>query len=324
MKLFVLILVAISAQFIFAAEPQTQTKPTAKKISPNLETQIWLDRKGFSPGEIDGTMGKNTQKALFSFEEANQLPETTKALNSLREQDIEPIITYTVTADDVNGPYEEKIPNDYMEQATMKSLSYTSELEALGEKFHSSPRLLKKLNPKSDFSTGSEIFVPNVITEKPEEPKKKVQPVSAKKQQTQTSATDVSIIISKEKSQLEVKDADGKTIFFAPITAGSDQYPYPAGSWKVKGVSKNPRFEYDPSLFKDAPEKDTKATLPAGPNSPVGVVWIEITTPHYGIHGTPEPDHIGYSESHGCIRLTNWDATKLAGMVRFGTPVIFE
>jgi lipoprotein-anchoring transpeptidase ErfK/SrfK len=322
MKSFLLILVLITAQFIFAAEPQTQT--TAMKISRNLETQIWLDRKGFSPGEIDGTFGKNTQNALSVFKETNQIAETAKPLDALRESGVEPIITYRVTEDDANGPYEEKIPNDYMEQAKMKSLSYTSELEALGEKFHSSPQVLKRLNPKSNFSAGSEILVPNVIVEKPEEAKKKVQPVSAKKQQTQTSTTSVSVTVSKEKSQLQVKDGDGKTIFFAPITAGSDQYPYPAGTWKVKGVSKNPRFEYDPSLFKDAPEKDTKATLPAGPNSPVGIVWIEITAPHYGIHGTPEPDRIGYSESHGCIRLTNWDAAALAQAVAPGVVAILQ
>jgi lipoprotein-anchoring transpeptidase ErfK/SrfK len=319
MKAFILIFVLVAANFVFAAGPQTQTQASAKKINPNLETQIWLDRKGFSPGEIDGTLGKNTQKALAAYGEENQISGT-MPLDALREEGVEPIITYTITEDDVKGPYADKIPKDYMEQAKMQSLPYASELEALGEKFHCSPQLLKKLNPKSSFSAGSEILVPNVVVEKTEEAQKNVQPVSAKKEQQ----SQVSIFVSKEKSSLEVKDTGGKTIFFAPITAGSDQYPYPAGAWKVKGVSKNPHFEYDPSLFKDAPPKDTKATLPPGPNNPVGVVWIEISAPHYGIHGTPEPDHIGYSESHGCIRLTNWDAAKLASMVRFGTPVIFE
>ena len=121
-----------------------------------------------------------------------------------------------------------------------------------------------------------------------------------------------------------VKDGDGKTIFFAPITAGSDHYPYPVGAWKVKGVAKNPPFHYNPELFKDSKPEHKKAKIPPGPNNPVGVVWIDLTAPHYGLHGTPEPAKIGYSESHGCIRLTNWDVQELASLVNKGTPVIFE
>jgi lipoprotein-anchoring transpeptidase ErfK/SrfK len=314
-KAFILILL-LSCSFASAAE----------QLHPKLEVQIWLDRNNFSPGEIDGTIGKNTQKALAAFQESHQIPGSVtadeKTMQALREEGVEPITTYTITQADVKGPFVEKIPSDFMEQAKLKSLSYTSGMEALSEKFHVSSEILKKLNPNSDFSAGSEIQVPNVLVEKKQSDQKKVQPVAAKKQKTANTTN--TVVLSKDNQQLIVKDGDGNTIFFAPITAGSDQYPYPVGEWKVKGVSKNPAFDYSPEFFKDAKATHTKAKLPPGPNNPVGTVWIDISAPHYGLHGTAEPGKIGYSESHGCIRLTNWDVEKLASLVKVGTPVIFE
>lgn len=316
---------------------KTQTKPqnetseksaSQTKIDSKLEVQIWLDRKSFSPGEIDGTIGKNTEKALAAFQEAHKLPGTAnpsdpKTLQALREEGVEPITSYRITEADVKGPFVEKIPADFMEQAKLKSLGYTSAIEALAEKFHASPEVLKRLNPKSDFSAGSEIQVPNVLeTQKSASASdKKVQPVAGKKP---ANAGGASVVLSKEKQQLVVKDGDGKTIFWAPITAGSDQYPYPQGVWKVKGIAKNPTFHYNPELFKDSKPDHKKAELPPGPNNPVGVVWIDLTVPNYGLHGTPEPGKIGYSESHGCIRLTNWDVQELASLVKVGMPVLFE
>ena len=313
--------------FLFLAIALTafaqQTAPTKKQLDSKLEAQIWLDRIGFSPGEIDGTIGKNTVKALNVFQEAKGIPVTSNTvdkatLDALREEGVQPITTYKITEADAKGPFAEKIPQDYMEMAKLKTLPYTSLLEALSERFHSSPAIMKKLNPKAEFAAGTEIQVPNVLPAKNTEPKK-VQQVSGKKP-----AGTNTIVLSKEKQQLVVKDADGKTIFFAPITAGSDQYPYPLGAWKVKGVAKNPPFEYSPELFKDAKPEHKKATIPPGPNNPVGTVWIDISAPHYGLHGTPEPGKIGYSESHGCIRLTNWDVERLASLVQVGVPVIFE
>lgn len=309
---------------------QTQKASAAQstKLDPKLEIQIWLDRKHFSPGEIDGTIGKNTEKALNAYQEASNLavsnnPTDPKTLEALREQGVEPIVSYKVTDADAKGPFVEKIPQDFMDQAKLKTLGYTSTVEALSEKFHVSPEVLKSLNPKSDFTAGSEIRVPNVLeTQKAvaENKDKKVQPVSGRK----GTDTGNSVVLSKERQDLVVKDGDGNTIFWAPITAGSEQYPYPIGAWKVKGIAKNPPFEYSPELFKDAKPTHKKATLPPGPNNPVGVVWIDLSAPHYGLHGTPEPGKVGYSESHGCIRLTNWDVQKLAGLVKVGTPVIFE
>ena len=132
------------------------------------------------------------------------------------------------------------------------------------------------------------------------------------------------MVVSKKTSALTVYGAQNKIILYAPVTSGSEHDPLPIGNWVVTQVRRNPVFNYNPDLFWDAEPASSKAQIPAGPNSPVGVVWIEISKPHYGIHGAPEPARIGYSESHGCVRLTNWDATRLAGMVKEGTPVVFE
>ncbi len=323
MRNALILILLLCCSFVSAAQ---QTSPSAAKVDPKLEAQIWLDRKDFSPGEIDGTIGKNTEKALAVFQESHKIPGSVnvdeKTLQALREEGVDPIITYKITEADAGGPFVEKIPADFMEQAKLKSLPYTSLMEALSEKFHVSPDILKKLNPNSNFSAGSEIQVPNVLMQKKQTEEKKVKPVAGKKPAPAKNSN--TVVLSKDKQQLMVKDGDGQTIFFAPITAGSDQYPYPLGAWKVNGVSKNPSFSYSPELFKDAKPTHKKAKLPPGPNNPVGTIWIDISAPHYGLHGTPEPGKIGYSESHGCIRLTNWDAEKLAFLVGVGTPVIFE
>ena len=132
-----------------------------------------------------------------------------------------------------------------------------------------------------------------------------------------------SVTVSKSRSVAQAVDGSGRVVFFAPITAGSEKDPLPIGEWKVKGVAKDPSFHYNPDLFWDADPDHAKAKIPAGPNNPVGVVWIDLDKEHYGLHGTPEPSKVGHAESHGCVRLTNWDAETLAGLVEVGTPVLF-
>ena len=134
----------------------------------------------------------------------------------------------------------------------------------------------------------------------------------------------VTVVVSRSASTLTVKDETGDVIFHAPVTSGSEHDPLPIGRWSVTAITKNPVFNYNPDLFWDANPTHAKAKIPAGPNNPVGVVWIDLNKEHYGIHGTPEPGRIGHSSSHGCVRLTNWDATRLAAMVQKGTTVIFE
>lgn len=195
-----------------------------------------------------------------------------------------------------------------MEKAQLTQLNYASSLELLAERFHIQPELLQNLNRDSQFESGDQICVPNVLLE----------------DQKQKERRDVVLFVSEEKSELTVQDSEGRTLFFAPVTAGSEHDPLPQGTWKVTGVTENPTFYYNPELFWDADASHSKAVIRPGPNNPVGVIWIDINAEHYGLHGTPEPGKIGHAESYGCVRLTNWDIAKLAKFVGPGTRVVFN
>jgi lipoprotein-anchoring transpeptidase ErfK/SrfK len=195
-----------------------------------------------------------------------------------------------------------------MEKAKLKRLAYTSILEMLGERFHASPNLLKRLNPSAKFVAGEQVTVPNVTVVSDAEGKP---------------LPNIVVRVSKQTSALTVTDGSGKVVMHAPVTSGSQHDPLPIGSWTVTAVARNPFFNYNPDLFWDADPRHAKAKIAPGPNGPVGVVWIDINKPHYGIHGTPEPGTVGHTQSHGCVRLTNWDALKLAAMVGKGTKVEF-
>jgi lipoprotein-anchoring transpeptidase ErfK/SrfK len=153
--------------------------------------------------------------------------------------------------------------------------------------------------------SGDEIRVPNVAREA-------------------LRAGDVRVVVSRGESGLTVFDAQNRPIFFAPVTSGSEHDPLPLGKWAVTAIVRNPTFNYNPDLFWDAEPGHAKAKIPPGPNGPVGTVWIDITKPHYGIHGTSEPARVGHVSSHGCVRLTNWDAETVAGLVKKGTVILFE
>jgi lipoprotein-anchoring transpeptidase ErfK/SrfK len=266
-----------------------------------LRTQVMLDRAGFSPGEIDAAMGLNTRKALDAFK---------KSSRSAPER-VEPVVAYTISDQDAAGPFTPDIPTEMMDLAQLPALGYRDVLESLAERFHSSPKLLKRLNPGKTFVPGDQLLVPNV------------QAMAAPTEQDANKPVDVTVTVTKSTSSLVVTDASGQVVFYAPVTTGSEHDPLPIGEWKVNGVQRNPSFHYNPALFWDAETKDEKATIPPGPNNPVGVVWIDISRPHYGLHGTAEPSTIGRTESHGCVRLTNWDALTVASLVRPGTRVIF-
>jgi lipoprotein-anchoring transpeptidase ErfK/SrfK len=183
----------------------------------------------------------------------------------------------------------------------------------IGERFHAAPALLAQLNRGVAMTAGRSIKVPAVT---PFDPNAK--PVH------DPTAADVIVQVSRDESAARATRADGTLVFFAPVSSGSIHDPLPPGDWKVTGVAWHPVFHYNPRLFWDAKPKDEKQTLKAGPNNPVGVLWIALNLEHYGIHGTPEPGNIGHTESHGCVRLTNWDAARLAALVKPGTAVTFK
>jgi lipoprotein-anchoring transpeptidase ErfK/SrfK len=226
------------------------------------------------------------------------------------------------------GPYVRPWPRDPQAQAKLKTMGYRSALEKLAEMFHTTPQVLIELNSADTrLAAGVPVEVPNAI------PASRDYPADIKPEWRRT-LTDLNVnavqpkaarvVVDKSDSVLRVFDAKGLLAAQFNVTTGSKRDPLPIGSWKINGVATNPEFHYNPKLFWDVSDKKPDALLPPGPNSPVGVVWIDLSKEHYGIHGTPEPHLIGRSESHGCIRLTNWDAARLALMVSPGTPVIFQ
>lgn len=298
-----------------------------------LRTQVVLDHLGFSSGVIDGKEGASYAAALRGFQAAHDLDETgrldaetARALEQWR--DIPATRLVVIPAAFADGPFVPAFPKDAADQAKLPALGYRNLTEALAERFHTTPETLVALNsPSTLVGAGRPFRVPNIAdidrSKLGEDARgwnatlerlgvAPVQPAAAK------------VVVDKSEGVLKVFGEDDRLVAQFPATMGSSRDPLPIGTWKIQGVSRNPDFHYNPKLFWDVSDSKEAVLLQPGPNSPVGVVWLDIDKPHYGIHGTSEPHMIGHTESHGCVRLTNWDAARLAQMVKPGTPAIFR
>ena len=308
------------SQNAFPAAPETVTpdrpdtpapvaKAPAKPDMNIVAVQVFLDRNGFSPGVIDGLMGDNVRKALDAYNEAtgehlDVAKDSEKIMQSMSLDGGLPFTTYTITAEDAAGPYVASIPSDYSEKAELAAMSYTSVSEMLAEKFHMDENFLKSINKGVDFTRpGSTVKV--VSIGKPE--KAKV----------------AKILADKPRKQLRAYDAEGNLVAAYPATIGSSDTPSPSGTVSVERIAIDPNYTYNPHKNFKQGDNNEVLTINPGPNGPVGNVWIALSKPSYGIHGTPDPDKIGKTSSHGCVRLTNWDAQELAKMVSPGVTVEF-
>lgn len=288
-----------------SVQPQINKDDTGSAV---LRAQILLARAHFSCGEIDARFGTNLQTTVRAYQQEHNLPvsgSVDDATWKLLNQDlVVPITAFTITPEDETGPFV-NIPADMMQQAKLPALGFRSPLEEFAERYHSSTEVLRLLNPGADFSRpGQELKAPDVRVAAP--------------------GTAARVVVSKGESSVRVYDDKGKLLAFYMATTGSEHDPLPLGDWKITWVGWNPKFHYNPKLFWDAKKTDDPATIKPGPNNPVGVVWINLSKEHYGIHGTPDPGKVGHAFSHGCIRLTNWDATELGEMVKPGTPATLK
>lgn len=287
---------------------QPVTAPVNRSRQEIVALQVFLDREGISPGVIDGKMGDNVDKAIAAWQDMTgerlDPNNTEDILERLRNTGGMAIVDYTITAADAAGPYVASIPDDYAEKAQLPAMAYTSTSEALAERFHMDETYLKELNPGVDFT------VPGTII-------KVVSPGDTKKGQV------ARIVAHKGIRQVFAYDESGLLIAAYPATIGSSDTPSPSGTHTVERIALNPGYTYNPKINFTQGQNTQILQIPPGPNGPVGTVWIALSKPTYGIHGTPEPSKIGKTNSHGCIRLTNWDATELAKMVRPGVVVEF-
>lgn len=321
---------AASALALIAAAPAAKT-PSAPDITI-IHAQVILDHLGFSPGVIDGKTGATLTLALSGFQKVNNLPASGKldkpTLAALaRYRATRPLRLVPLTSADLAGPFLGVVPSDPAEQAKLPALGYANALERLAERFHTTPETIRALNPVGRVPVGTRLRLPNVVSPPGAYPAKLPadwQATLAELNVGPSQPQGKKVVVDKSDGALRVYDAGDRLIAQFPATMGSEHDPLPIGKWTIKGAAYNPSFHYNPELFWDADSTDTKQRIPAGPNGPVGVVWLDLSKPHYGIHGTPNPEKIGRSESHGCIRLTNWDVARLSLMVAPGTPAIFQ
>lgn len=286
-----------------------------------LKTQVLLDRARFFPGAIDGRDGDNLKGALSAYAVAQALPParslTPEIWEKLRATSDQPVVAdYTITEADAAGPYVEKIPAKMEAQADLKAMSYTDPREMLAERFHMSRDLLSALNPDKPLDKAGTVILVAAVD-----------PMGADKPTGKALHRDPQVErVEVEKGSRDVRafGKDGKLLAYYPASIGSTEKPAPSGDTKVKGVAFDPVYTYNPKYGFKGVKSRSKFSIKPGPNNPVGLVWIDLAIPSYGIHGTPEPEKVGKTESHGCIRLTNWNARELAAHLAPGAKVAFK
>jgi lipoprotein-anchoring transpeptidase ErfK/SrfK len=300
----------LNADAINSAEPSRADLSDRKTTAAAVRLEVLLDRAHFSPGEIDGRFGENAKKALRAYEDAEQLPVSDEVgpevWKKLAEDARPAITTYTISDKDVAGPFLRKIPPKMEEMKGIRKMSYTNPGEALAEKFHMSEDLLATLNPGRHFDRPGQSIV--------------VVDTSGDDRSSEKAAK---VVVDKDRQTVKLLDMSDALIGFYPATVGSGEKPSPSGTLTVTEIDRNPTYHYNPKYHFKGVHTRKPFTIGPGPNNPVGSVWINLSGDGYGIHGTPEPGKVSKAESHGCVRLTNWDAERVAKLVSKGTPVEF-
>src|SRR5438874_1412081 len=327
-----------------------EKKPNPAQIEAATRLQVFLDRANFSPGALNGHYDEFTIKALALYRQSrgeqpappSAKPDTAPDITGLDMASIDPaFVLYTVTDVDLKniGPVPKAVPA----QAKLKFLPYRDAAEAIAEKFHCDIRLLEQLNSgkTKTIKTGDQLMAPNVepfefagvkdlkpgseagspaANDLPDDTgnDKPVRATSEKSGEPEKLA--VSVKIDTKTNMLGVFEADTLVAVY-PVTIGSAQTTSPIGEWKVSRITKLPTFRYDKQMLKYGKRSGNFHMLPPGPNSPVGVIWISLNKKGIGLHGTNEPETIGRSVSHGCVRLANWDVVRLAQKVKAGVPI---
>lgn len=304
-------LAGLDAASINSAEWKGKAAPQAKIDPAIVKMEVLLDRAGFSPGEIDGKLGENALKALRAFAEAKGLAfdgrtPTSEIWDALTATSSDPVIVnYRIAEKDVRGPFLKNLPARMEDMQGLKSLDYTGPREGIAEKFHMSEALVQALNPGNTFKeAGRPVAVANVTAK-------------------QGGPTVARVEVDKAAQTVKVLGKAGELIAFFPATVGSQEKPTPSGVLKVTSIDANPHYRYNPAYKFKGVRTKRAFTVNPGPNNPVGTYWIGLSSEGYGIHGTANPSTISKAESHGCVRLTNWDVAWLAKLVKKGTEVAF-
>lgn len=324
------------------AKPASSTAASGKPWAPPgtkgspidgtaFHAQVLLDAAGFSPGVIDGRKGMSVDNAVKGFQEARGMPVTGKLDNGTRvallRQNRPATVMVKLSADQVAGPFVYPFPKKPEAQAKLSYMGYRNMLEKLAEEFHTTPATVVALNgPDALIGPGRTLRLPNVVPASRTYIAYGKEAASKIMQLMNVDAGDIKgdhVLVDKSQGLLKVLDAGDKLVAQFPVTTGSAHDPLPLGDWKVTNYSFLPPFNYQPDLFWDVADDKAQQKLPPGPNGPVGVAWLDLTKEHYGIHGTGEPQTIGRTQSHGCLRLTNWDVLRLSQMLKPGFTAVF-